>query len=61
MNIRPIPNDVAHCPGMPWPDFGVQPECLSCARFMALEPYDGDPIAWMEPPAQMPCEQRMPE
>jgi hypothetical protein len=59
MTIRPIPNDVAHCPGMPWQDFGVQPECLSCARYQPDE--TGDRVVWMAPPESMPCEMRLPE
>lgn len=58
MTIRPIPKDVAHCPGMEWPGFGVQPECLSCARY---QQQDDENVVWMNPPEQMPCDKRLPE
>ena len=58
MTIRPIPNDVAHCTGMPWPGFGVQPECLSCARHQTT---DSERVVWMAPPEEMPCDYRIPE
>lgn len=52
-----LPADFARCPGMDWDPFGVQPECLSCAR---LQGEDRPGMVWVEPPQRMPCENRIP-
>lgn len=56
-----LPADIARCPGEMWPGFGHQPQCIDCARrtegisdYMA-----GAKVAWMEPPKETPCPERL--
>jgi hypothetical protein len=56
-----LPRDIARCPGEMWPVFGHQPPCIDCARrtegirdYMA-----GAKVAWMEPPKETPCQERL--
>lgn len=56
-----LPNDVARCSGKDWDPFGVEPDCLDCARRLeGIRDYvAGAPVAWMEPPKESPCPERL--
>jgi hypothetical protein len=54
-----LPNDIARCDGKDWDPFGVQPECIDCARRIA--PRSQWPTTYMEPPSEFPCPMKIRE
>jgi len=55
-----LPDDVSRCDGKTWPGFGVQPECIDCARRLALlSAHTGQRVVYMTPPQETPCALRI--
>lgn len=48
--------DGARCPGQEWEPFGLQPQCMDCAR---QQTEDDGSSEWIEAPTGDPCPQRL--
>jgi hypothetical protein len=53
---RQMTTDGARCPGQEWEPFGLQPQCMDCAR---QQTEDDGSSAWIEAPTGDPCPQRL--
>jgi hypothetical protein len=51
-----LTTDDARCPGQEWEPFGIQPQCMGCAR---QQTEDDGSSEWIEAPTGDPCPQRL--
>jgi hypothetical protein len=57
---RILPDDYSRCDGQVWPDFGVQPQCIDCARRQPVSERAVF-ISYIDAPPDKVCPSRIPE